>query len=114
MKETKDMKTAIVDENYIDHMLHERGFGHEDEEAIREKEIEMITRDHTRDVTGPILRSNAILAQRRRDEGHDTVPADAAVPRVPDLPRDYDAFNTEERKHVTDFKEAFHHYSRVL
>eukprot|EP00971_Amphidinium_carterae_P094813 1876133-Amphidinium_carterae.1 len=28
------MKTAIVDENYIDYMLHERGLGHEDEEAI--------------------------------------------------------------------------------
>eukprot|EP00971_Amphidinium_carterae_P007149 141644-Amphidinium_carterae.1 len=95
-------------------MLHQRGLGQEDEEAIREKEIERITRDHTRDVTGPILRANALLAQRRRDEGFDTVPADAAVPRVPDLPRDYNTFNPEERKHITDFTEAFHHYSRVL
>eukprot|EP00971_Amphidinium_carterae_P253579 5034552-Amphidinium_carterae.1 len=72
MKETKDMKNAIVDENYIDFMLHQRGLGQEDEESIREKEIERITREHTRDVTGPILCSNALLAQRRRDEGVDT------------------------------------------
>eukprot|EP00971_Amphidinium_carterae_P077846 1539838-Amphidinium_carterae.1 len=89
MKETKDMKTAIVDEHYIDYMLHQRGLGNEDEEALREKEIERITRerDHTRDVTGPILRRNAILAQRRRDGGPDGVPADEAVPRVPELPQ---------------------------
>eukprot|EP00971_Amphidinium_carterae_P324169 6442029-Amphidinium_carterae.1 len=78
MKETKDMKTAIVDEHYIDHMLHQRGLGEEDEEAIKEKEIERITRDHTRDVTGPILRRNALLAQRRRDDGPDGVQADEA------------------------------------
>eukprot|EP00971_Amphidinium_carterae_P280766 5573914-Amphidinium_carterae.1 len=70
MKETKDMKNAIVDETYIDFMLHQRGLGQEDEESIREKEMERITRE--RDVTGPILRSNALLAQRRRDEGVDT------------------------------------------
>eukprot|EP00971_Amphidinium_carterae_P003483 68589-Amphidinium_carterae.1 len=49
MKETKDMKTAIVDhqdEHYTDYMLHQRGLGEEDEEAIKEKEIERITREH--------------------------------------------------------------------
>eukprot|EP00971_Amphidinium_carterae_P066549 1317736-Amphidinium_carterae.1 len=81
MKETKDMKTAIVDEHYVDYMLQQRGLGEEDEEALKEKEVERITREHTRDVTGPILRHNAILAQRRRDEGPDGVQADEAVPR---------------------------------
>eukprot|EP00971_Amphidinium_carterae_P078161 1546253-Amphidinium_carterae.1 len=114
MKETKDMKTAIVDEHYIDYMLHQRGFGGEDEEAIREKKIERITREHTRNVTGPILRRNAILAQRRRDDGPDGVPADETVPRVPELPQGYDAFIPEERKRITEFTEALHHYSRVL
>eukprot|EP00971_Amphidinium_carterae_P291916 5794514-Amphidinium_carterae.1 len=114
MKDTKDMKTAIVDEHFIDYMLHQRGLGEEDEEALREKEIDRITREHARDVTGPILRRNAVLAQRRRDDGPDGVPADEAVPRVPDLPQGYDAFTAEERKHVNEFKEAFHHYSRVL
>eukprot|EP00971_Amphidinium_carterae_P159906 3170194-Amphidinium_carterae.1 len=49
MKDTKDMTTAIVDEHYIDHMLHQRGLGQEDEDAIREKEIDRITREHSRD-----------------------------------------------------------------
>eukprot|EP00971_Amphidinium_carterae_P063340 1253380-Amphidinium_carterae.1 len=64
MKETKDMKNAIVDEHYIEYMLHQRGLGEENEETLKEKEIERITRERTRDVTGPILRRNAILAQR--------------------------------------------------
>eukprot|EP00971_Amphidinium_carterae_P262306 5202904-Amphidinium_carterae.1 len=80
MKDTKDMKTAIVDEHYIDYMLHQRGLGQEDEDAIREKEIEKMTREHARDVTAPILRRNAELAGRRRD-GDDGVPADEAVPQ---------------------------------
>eukprot|EP00971_Amphidinium_carterae_P254549 5053611-Amphidinium_carterae.1 len=75
------MKTAIVDEHYIEYMLHERGLGEENEEEIKAKEIERITREHTRDVTGPILRRNALLAQKRRDDGPDGVPADEAVPR---------------------------------
>eukprot|EP00971_Amphidinium_carterae_P084091 1664498-Amphidinium_carterae.1 len=64
MKETKDMKTAIVDEHYIDHMLHQRGLGQKYEDAIKEKEIERITREHSRDVAGPIPRRNADLARR--------------------------------------------------
>eukprot|EP00971_Amphidinium_carterae_P276846 5494259-Amphidinium_carterae.1 len=78
MKETKDMKNAIVDEHFIDYMLHQRGLGQEDEEGLREKEIDRRTREHQRDVSGPILRSNAELARRRRDDGPDGVPADAA------------------------------------
>eukprot|EP00971_Amphidinium_carterae_P053796 1059494-Amphidinium_carterae.1 len=62
MKDTKDMKTAIVDDHYIDYMLHQRGLGQEDEDSLREKEVERITREHSRDVTGPILRRNAILS----------------------------------------------------
>eukprot|EP00971_Amphidinium_carterae_P195060 3870836-Amphidinium_carterae.1 len=53
MKEVKDMKTAIVDEHYIDCMLHQRGLGHEDEEGMREREIEKRTREHQRDISGP-------------------------------------------------------------
>eukprot|EP00971_Amphidinium_carterae_P314037 6241722-Amphidinium_carterae.1 len=98
MKETKDMKTAIVDEHYIDYMLHQRGLGHDDEEGIREREIERRSREHQRDVTGPILRRNTELARRRRD-GEDGVPADEAVPPLQDLPRDYDPLTEEERKH---------------
>eukprot|EP00971_Amphidinium_carterae_P111334 2205315-Amphidinium_carterae.1 len=64
MKDTKDMKTAIVDEHYIDYMLHQRGLGQENEDAIKEKEIERITREHSRYVTAPILRRNAELARR--------------------------------------------------
>eukprot|EP00971_Amphidinium_carterae_P250144 4965786-Amphidinium_carterae.1 len=80
MKDAKDMKKAIVDEHYIDYMLHQRGLGQEDEDAIREQEIERITREHTRDVTTPILRRNAVNAGRRRD-GDDGVPADEAIPQ---------------------------------
>eukprot|EP00971_Amphidinium_carterae_P250147 4965845-Amphidinium_carterae.1 len=71
MKDTKDMKTAIVDDHYIDHMPHQRGLGQEDEDALREKEIDRITREHQRDVTGPILRRNVELARRHRDDGPD-------------------------------------------
>eukprot|EP00971_Amphidinium_carterae_P284679 5652118-Amphidinium_carterae.1 len=113
MKETKDMKNAIVDEYYIEHMLHLRGLGQEDEDELKKKEIDRIAREHQRDISGPILRANAELARRRRD-GEDGVPADAAVPPVPDLHKDYDPFNDDERKHVNEFTEAFHHYSRVL
>eukprot|EP00971_Amphidinium_carterae_P125541 2487080-Amphidinium_carterae.1 len=98
MKETKDMKTAIVDEHYIDYMLHQRGLGHEDEDGIREQEVDRRTREHQRDVTGPILRRNTELARRRRD-GEDGVPADEAVPPLQDLPSDYDPLTEEERKH---------------
>eukprot|EP00971_Amphidinium_carterae_P318444 6329525-Amphidinium_carterae.1 len=59
---------------------------------LKQRKVAEITRNHQRDVAGPILRRNAILAQRRRDEGQDGVPADEAVPAVPDLPRDYDSF----------------------
>eukprot|EP00971_Amphidinium_carterae_P274167 5441138-Amphidinium_carterae.1 len=67
MKETKDMKNAIVDEHYIEYMLHHRGLGQEDEDGMKEKEIERREREHQRDVKGPILRANAELARRRRD-----------------------------------------------
>eukprot|EP00971_Amphidinium_carterae_P029002 570336-Amphidinium_carterae.1 len=67
MKETKDMKNVIVDEHYIDHMLHQRGLGREDEEGLKEREIEKRTREHQIDISGPILRANAELARRRRD-----------------------------------------------
>eukprot|EP00971_Amphidinium_carterae_P283251 5623245-Amphidinium_carterae.1 len=113
MKEVKDMKTAIVDEHYIEYMLHLRGLGHEDDEGLREKEVERLSREHQRDISGPALRRNAELARRRRD-GEDGVPADEAIPPLQDLPRDYDPFNNDERKHVNDFTEAFYHYSRVL
>eukprot|EP00971_Amphidinium_carterae_P129506 2564982-Amphidinium_carterae.1 len=52
MKETKEMKNAIVDEHYndyINYMLHQRGLGQEDEDGLKEKEIDKITRDHSRD-----------------------------------------------------------------
>eukprot|EP00971_Amphidinium_carterae_P049491 975006-Amphidinium_carterae.2 len=65
-------------------------------------------------VTAPILRRNTELALRRRNEGQDGVPADEAVPQVPDLPQDYDPFMEVQRKHVNEYKEAFHHYSRIL
>eukprot|EP00971_Amphidinium_carterae_P240495 4774357-Amphidinium_carterae.1 len=93
-------------------MLHQRGLGQEDEDGLKKKEIDRLTRDHTRDVTGPILRRNAELARRRANDGLDGVPADEAVPQLPDLPRGYDPFTADERKHITDFTEAFHHYSR--
>eukprot|EP00971_Amphidinium_carterae_P103023 2039150-Amphidinium_carterae.1 len=80
-------------------MLHQRGLGHEDEQGMKEKEIDRRSREHQRDVTGPILRRNAELARRRRDEGPDGVPADEAVPMLPDLPRDYDPLTDDERKH---------------
>eukprot|EP00971_Amphidinium_carterae_P287498 5706673-Amphidinium_carterae.1 len=60
-----------------------------------------------------MLRRNADLARRRRDN-EDGVPADEAVPPVPDLPQDYDPLTTSQRQHVNEFKEAFNHYSRVL
>eukprot|EP00971_Amphidinium_carterae_P089056 1762568-Amphidinium_carterae.1 len=59
--------------------------GQQDEDDIRDREVERITRDHARDVTAPIPRRNAELARRRRD-AEDGVPADEAVPPVPDLP----------------------------
>eukprot|EP00971_Amphidinium_carterae_P277214 5501396-Amphidinium_carterae.1 len=107
------MKTAIVDEHYIDYMLHQRGLGMEDAEGIKEREIERREREHQRDVSGPILRANTELARRRRN-AEDGVPADAAVPPLQDLPGDYDPFTKDERKHIEDFTEAFYHYSRVL
>eukprot|EP00971_Amphidinium_carterae_P079579 1574828-Amphidinium_carterae.1 len=76
MNETKNMKTAIVDENNIVIVILTTCYINADlDKKMRkrsEREIERITREHTRDVTGPILRSNALLAQRRRDEGVDT------------------------------------------
>eukprot|EP00971_Amphidinium_carterae_P276208 5481206-Amphidinium_carterae.1 len=67
MSDTKDMKTAIVDTHYIDYMLHQQGLGQENEDEIKDKEIDRLTREHARDVTSPILRRNAELARRRRD-----------------------------------------------
>eukprot|EP00971_Amphidinium_carterae_P048108 947179-Amphidinium_carterae.1 len=46
MEDTKNLKTAIMDEHYINHLLHQQGVGQEDEDDVREKEIERITRDH--------------------------------------------------------------------
>eukprot|EP00971_Amphidinium_carterae_P209418 4154124-Amphidinium_carterae.1 len=113
MRDTKDMTVAIVDDHYIDYLLRQQGLSQEDEDGIREKEIERITREHARDVSGPILRRHAELA-RRRSDGDNGVPADEAVPQVPELPQDYDPLTEAQRKHVNEFKEAFHHYSRVL
>eukprot|EP00971_Amphidinium_carterae_P083217 1646863-Amphidinium_carterae.1 len=80
MEDTKNLKQSIVDEHYIDYVLHQQGMGQEDEDDIRDKEVERITREHARDVTSPILRRNAELARRRRDDGPDGVPTDEAVP----------------------------------
>eukprot|EP00971_Amphidinium_carterae_P216610 4300057-Amphidinium_carterae.1 len=85
MDDTKAMKQSIADEHYIDYCLHNQGLGQEDEDDLKDKEVERLTREHTRDVTAPILRRNAENARRRRD-GDDGVPADEAVPQVPDLP----------------------------
>eukprot|EP00971_Amphidinium_carterae_P137823 2731501-Amphidinium_carterae.1 len=71
MEDTKILKQAIVDEHYIDYMLHQQGLGQEDEDELRDKEVDRITREHARDVTGPILRCNAELARRRREDGPD-------------------------------------------
>eukprot|EP00971_Amphidinium_carterae_P236046 4684866-Amphidinium_carterae.1 len=114
MEDMKILKQAIVDEHYVDYILHQQGLGQEDEDELRKKEVERITREHARDVTGPILRRNAELARRRREDGPDGVPADEAVPQAPGLPQGYDPFTDEQRKHVDEFKEAFNHYSRVL
>eukprot|EP00971_Amphidinium_carterae_P345485 6486472-Amphidinium_carterae.1 len=114
MDDTKHRTTAIMDDHYIDYMLRAQGLGQEDEDYIRDKEVEIMTREHARDVTAPILRRNTELALRRRSEGKDGVPADEAVPQVPDLPQDYDPFTDVQRKHVNEYKDAFHHYSRVL
>eukprot|EP00971_Amphidinium_carterae_P075150 1485458-Amphidinium_carterae.1 len=113
MEETKGMKQAIVDMHYIDYCLHQQGLGQENEEDLKDKELERLTREHARDVTAPILRRNAENARRRRD-GDDGVAADEAVPQVPDLPQDYDSFTENQRKHINEFTEAFNHYSRVL
>eukprot|EP00971_Amphidinium_carterae_P024473 482456-Amphidinium_carterae.1 len=113
MEDTKTMKVAIVDEHYIDYLLHQQGLGQEDEDEIREKEVERIARDHARDVTAPMLRRNTELARRRRDN-ETGVPADEVPPPVPDLPQEYDAFTGAQRQHIREFKEAFNHYSRVL
>eukprot|EP00971_Amphidinium_carterae_P215191 4271119-Amphidinium_carterae.1 len=80
MEDMKTLKTAIVDVHYIDYVLHQQGMGQQDEEDIRDREIERLTRDHARDVTAPILRRNAELARRRRDN-EDGVPANEAVPQ---------------------------------
>eukprot|EP00971_Amphidinium_carterae_P277940 5517249-Amphidinium_carterae.1 len=114
MEDTKNLKQSIVDEHYIDYVLHQQGLGQEDEDDIRDKELERIRREHARDVTSPILRRNAELASRRREDGPDGVPADEAVPSIPDLPQGYDPFTDAQRQHVNKFKEAFMHYSRVL
>eukprot|EP00971_Amphidinium_carterae_P057173 1130502-Amphidinium_carterae.1 len=71
MVDTKILKQAIVDEHYIDYILHQQGLGQEDEDELREKGVERITREHARGVTGPILRRNAELARRRREDGPD-------------------------------------------
>eukprot|EP00971_Amphidinium_carterae_P087969 1740381-Amphidinium_carterae.1 len=99
------MKNAIVDDHYIDYMLHQRGLAQEDADGIKEKEIDRRQREHQRDIAGPALRRNAELARRRRDEEPGGVPADEAVPQLQDLPRDYDPFTEAERKHVNDFTE---------
>eukprot|EP00971_Amphidinium_carterae_P145055 2873687-Amphidinium_carterae.1 len=75
MEDTNTMKLASVDEHYIDHLLHQHGMGQEDEDDIRDKEVERNTRDHARDVTAPMLQRNAELARRRRDN-ETGVPAD--------------------------------------
>eukprot|EP00971_Amphidinium_carterae_P068608 1358507-Amphidinium_carterae.1 len=112
MEDTKNLKLAIVDEHYIDYVLHQQGMGQQDEDDIRDREVERMTRDHARDVTAPILRRTAELARRRRDN-EDGILADEAVPRVHDLPQGYDLL-TDAQRHVNEFKEAFNHYNRVL
>eukprot|EP00971_Amphidinium_carterae_P193088 3832066-Amphidinium_carterae.1 len=80
MEDTKNLKHSIVDEHYIDYCRHNQGLGQEDEDDLKDKEVERLTREHARDVTAPILRRNAENARRRRD-GDDGVPADEAVPQ---------------------------------
>eukprot|EP00971_Amphidinium_carterae_P075279 1487934-Amphidinium_carterae.1 len=112
LEDTKTQKQAIVDALYIDYHLHDQGLGQKDEDEIKEKELNRLLREHTRD-TGPIVRRNAENARRRRD-GEDGVPADEAVPPIPELPKNFKPFTEEQQKHIDEFTEAFNHYSRVL
>eukprot|EP00971_Amphidinium_carterae_P287499 5706673-Amphidinium_carterae.2 len=44
MEDTKALKTAIVDDHYIDYVLHQQGLGQQDEDDIRDREVERMTR----------------------------------------------------------------------
>eukprot|EP00971_Amphidinium_carterae_P110143 2181921-Amphidinium_carterae.3 len=46
--------------------------------------------------------------------GDDGVPADEAIPVLPELPETFKPFTDEQQKHIDEFTEAFNHYSRVL
>eukprot|EP00971_Amphidinium_carterae_P216571 4299131-Amphidinium_carterae.1 len=113
LEDTKTQKQSIVDAHYIDYYLHEQGLGQKDEDEIKDKELERLIREHTRDVA-PILRRNAGNARRRKDDGPDGVPADEAVPPVPELPKTFKPFTEDQQKHIDEFTKAFNHYSRVL
>eukprot|EP00971_Amphidinium_carterae_P236810 4699998-Amphidinium_carterae.1 len=40
MEDTKILKQTIVDEHYIDYMLHQQGLGQKDEDELRDKKYE--------------------------------------------------------------------------
>eukprot|EP00971_Amphidinium_carterae_P041876 822977-Amphidinium_carterae.1 len=111
MEDTKAMKQSIMDGHYIDYCLHQQGLGQEDEDDIKDKELERLTREHAQDRMLDDVEMEKMLAQRRRDEGPDGVPADEAVPQVPDLPQDYEPFTPNHQKHIEEFTEAFNHYT---
>eukprot|EP00971_Amphidinium_carterae_P184319 3659225-Amphidinium_carterae.1 len=50
LEDTKTQKQAIVDAHYIDYYLHEQGLGQKDEDESKEKKLEILIREHTRDV----------------------------------------------------------------
>eukprot|EP00971_Amphidinium_carterae_P065765 1303152-Amphidinium_carterae.1 len=73
MKDTKDMKTAIVDEHYnvttLTTCYINEGLDKKTRMRSETRDRQNHTREHARYVTGPILRRNAELARRRRDDG---------------------------------------------
>eukprot|EP00971_Amphidinium_carterae_P226021 4482949-Amphidinium_carterae.1 len=93
LEDVKTQKYSIVDSNYIDYYLHEQGLGLTLHIQCRYYDAEKA---------------------RRRANGDDGVPADEAVPALPELPENFKSFTDEQQQKIDDFTEAFNHYSRAL
>eukprot|EP00971_Amphidinium_carterae_P119237 2361863-Amphidinium_carterae.1 len=111
MEDVKTQTVPIHDEGYIDHELHQQELGQEDEEKLRQDELQRRMQVYTTR-NESIIRRNAERQQHRAD-GEQTN-ADEQLPPIPTPPDDYDPFTAEQRATIAAYTEAFNYYSKAL
>eukprot|EP00971_Amphidinium_carterae_P296916 5898565-Amphidinium_carterae.1 len=112
MNDIKTQRVPIVDEDYIDYELKNRGLSYEDAEKMRDKELKRLLQIYTVQ-NAAILQRNE-QRRERREQGERGVEPGGALPPTPEVPDTFEPFTDDERKTINEYHDAFLYYSKVL